>query len=92
MGNQFVVNVKAGIDYIKVDRLDQTVDYEVMLQIIKSEFAKPTPLLEELAHRIEQAILIKYPAMRYFFLSIQKRNPPLGSEVYSSEVSVERRY
>jgi dihydroneopterin aldolase len=56
LGNQFVVNVKAGIDYIKVDRLDQTVDYEVMLQIIKSEFAKPTPLLEELAHRIEQAI------------------------------------
>lgn len=92
MGNQFVVNVKAGIDYVKVERLEQTIDYEIILQIIKHEFEKPTPLLEELAHRIEQAVVAQYPAIRYFYLSIQKRNPPLGSEVYSSEISVERRY
>lgn len=86
------MNVKAGIDYVKVERLDQTIDYEIVLQIIKREFEKPTPLLEELAYRIEQALLAHYPAMRYFYLSIQKRNPPLGSEVDSSEVSVEKHY
>ena len=87
-----MINVKAGIEYIKVETLDQTIDYEIILQVIKKEFAQPTPLLEELAHRIEQSVLTMYPSMRYFYLSIQKLNPPLGSEVYSSEVSVERRY
>ena len=87
-----MINLKAGIDFLEVKTLDQTVDYEVMLNIVKFEFAKPTPLLEELVFRIEQSIHAHYPTLRYFFLSIQKLNPPLGSEVYSSEVSVEKKY
>ncbi len=92
LGNTFIVNVKAGIDYIRVTKLEQTIDYEIILNIVKEEFATAKPLLEELVYTIEQNVLIQYPSMKYFYLSIQKLNPPLGTEVESSEVSIERKY
>lgn len=92
MGNSFVVNVKVGIPYAKITKLENTVDYEIVLKIIKKHFEIPTPLLEELVYNIEQEVLQEYPSMKYFFLSIQKVNPPLESSVYSSEVRVEKTY
>lgn len=92
MGTTFVVNVRAGIDYIHVQSLHQTLDYEQMLHIIREEFATPRPLLEELIWDIEQNVLARFPSLRYFYLSVKKMNPPLGAEVECSEVSVEKHY
>jgi dihydroneopterin aldolase len=92
LGNTFVINAKVGIEYKKVDNLNETVDYERILHIIQYRCEKPTPLLEELVYLIEQDVLKECPSMKSFYLSIQKMNPPLGANVKSSEVSIERTY
>jgi len=52
----------------------------------------PTPLLESVAARIEDDIMRKYPAIRYFYLSIKKLNPALNARADSSEVIIENNY
>ncbi len=80
------------MDYVRVDSMDQTLNYERLLQIIQEAFAVPRPLLEELVWDIEQQVAAEFPLLRYFFLSIKKMNPPLGADVECSEVSVEKHY
>jgi len=90
LGSYFLVTAKVGIDPIAISSINDTIDYEQLLFIIKTHFEKPTALLEELITRIEKDILDKFEQSRYIYLSIQKMNPPLGVEVACSEVCLER--
>jgi dihydroneopterin aldolase len=90
LGSYFLVTAKVGIDPVAISSIEDTIDYEQLLFIIKTHFEKPTALLEELITRIEKDIRDKFEQTRYIYLSIQKMNPPLGVEVICSEVSLER--
>lgn len=80
------------MEAIQVTSLQQTLDYEQMLHIIRREFAITRPLLEELLWDIEQKIRAAFPQLRYLFISVRKMNPPLGADLDCSEVSVEKHY
>ena len=64
----------------------------MLMQIVKQIFTQTKPLLEEVVTAIANSIKESFPQIEYLNISIKKENPPLGENVASSEVSVERKY
>jgi len=87
LGNEFIVNVKVGVQ-------DETafIDYADLLNIVKENFSKRMDYLETLIAEIEKDIQQKIQPCNYLYISIQKKNPPLGARVESSEVILEKEY
>ncbi len=93
LGNHFVVNISVGIaDESSIKDISDTIDYLVLFQIIKKHFDKPVPLLETLLQSIEKEIIQHYNIVKYLNLSIHKKNPPMGAQIASSEVRLEKYY
>jgi Dihydroneopterin aldolase len=89
-GNTFIVSAKVGFEPDElITALDQTINYEHLLHIIQHYMQIPTPLLETIAQQIVRDVKLKYPAIKYAFLSIQKKNPPMKASIGSSEIIVE---
>jgi len=59
------------------DRLDDTVDYSRVAEVIVAVgMGEPHHLLESLAHRMADAVRAKFPAVRQLRLELRKLNPP----------------
>jgi dihydroneopterin aldolase len=59
------------------DRLDDTVDYSRVAEVIVAVgTGEPHHLLESLAHRMADAVRAKFPAVRQIRLELRKLNPP----------------
>lgn len=87
------MNIKVGFENLNdVSCLQQTVNYQDLLGIASTHFNERKKLLEELVYGIEQDTVQRFPQIKYLLISIRKLNPPLGAEVESSEVSVEKHY
>jgi dihydroneopterin aldolase len=81
-----------GIEPEFPNTLANTIDYQILLQIIQAHFAQSTDLLETLVINIEMAVQQIFLNIKYFFISIQKTNPPLGIVCKSSEIILEKNY
>ncbi len=92
LGNNFIINCKAGIESKKIESINDTIDYAILLDIVKKYFATPFPLLETVAEKIEQESKETFPGMKYFFISIRKMNPALSAQLQSSEIIIEKNY
>lgn len=92
LGNQFIINCKLGIAHKPIQHLDETIDYAMVLQIIKERFSVKTDLLEKIISDCEAMLKEQFPQILYLYLSIKKCNPPLSPKVESSEVIVEKSY
>ncbi len=76
----------------QIQSIEDTIDYAILLEIVKKEFAIPTPLIETLAEKIEQSTRNFFPQIKYFYISIQKKNVSLSAQLESSEVILEKSY
>lgn len=87
LGNEFIVNIKVGAK-------DESafIDYADLLRITKENFSQRMDYLETLIAEIEKDILNNIKPCDYLYISIQKKNPPLGAAVESSEVILEKNY
>lgn len=92
LGNQFIIHCKVGIEHKRIESINDTIDYALLLEIVKKHFAIPVPLLETLAEKIEQESKEIFPAIKYFFISIKKMNPALSAQLQSSEIMIEKNY
>ncbi|MBK7588724.1 MAG: dihydroneopterin aldolase [Bacteroidetes bacterium] len=92
LGNHFIVQCKVGINDLHVHTIDDTIDYNALLTIIKKHFNQQTPLLETLAQQIEMETKQLFPAILYFYLSIKKKHPALAAQIESSEIIIEKNY
>lgn len=72
--------------------LDKTVDYGGLLHILLPIFNKPRALLEEIVFEFEILSLHQFPQIKFLSISVQKLNPPLGQQIGSSEVKLEKTY
>jgi dihydroneopterin aldolase len=77
---------------VKITSLEQTIDYEVLLQCIQDHMSKPTPLMETLVQEIEADIHDRFPQITSFWISMRKENPPMSGVVQGSEVVLEKKY
>lgn len=72
------------------DKLEQTVDYVQLNNIVKQEMAIRSNLLEHVAKRIGDRIFLEMPQVDTVEVEVAKINPPLGGDVES--VSVRLRF
>lgn len=76
------LSVKANLrKSAKTDELIDTVDYVHLNKIVKDEMAIRTKLLETVAEKILDRILLEIPSVNQVKVKVSKLNPPIGGNV-----------
>ena len=84
IGSDYRVDVVVEADLetpAKSDLLEDTVDYVFLNAVIKEEMATPSKLLEAVAERIINKIMLGSYLVHKATVSISKINPPIGGDV-----------
>lgn len=84
VGNTFEFNVSlrcCEVPAMETDRIEGTVSYADIINIIKVENAKPSALLEHLAWRIRLNILGAFPDICGGCIEVYKPAPPVSAEL-----------
>lgn len=88
-GNTFIINLKIKTDLSQAsvsDDLDDTINYGLVFDAIKSEMGIPSKLLEYVAGRIIRRLRISFPSIERIELKISKKNPPVDGQVEQSSI------
>lgn len=80
------LNAKVTFDALNHDNLRGTVDYSGVLEVIKKEFAVNSKLMEHLAYRIAKRLFSYSQSISQIQIRIQKKTPPMPTNVDSSAV------
>lgn len=89
IGSDYLVNLKVKANLknaAKTDELTDTVDYVLLQNIVRQEMAIRAKLLEQVAKRIIDSVLLQAKMVDEVRVSVAKKNPPIGGDV--AEVSV----
>ena len=70
------------------DRVEDTVNYASLCDIVKQEMAQPSALLEHVAGRIAKAVFRAYPSVEGVHLKLTKLNPPMGADCDGAGVEI----
>ncbi|RLD38291.1 MAG: dihydroneopterin aldolase [Bacteroidetes bacterium] len=85
-----VIGTKFSIDlFLKVhtneaeksDKLEDTVNYQAVYQLVKEEMESKSNLLEHVGRRILESIREAFPQIDSAKIKIRKLNPPLGGKM-----------
>lgn len=74
------------------DDLADTVDYVHLNAIVKEEMAIRAKLLEHVAKRILDRIGNELPTVAHAKVAVAKLNPPIGGDVASVKIRMQRAY
>ena len=92
IGTRFILDLYIQTDTTKAeisDNLHETVNYLSVYQVVKSEMAKPSLLIEHVARRIGASVKKEFPAIDHLKIKLRKMNPPLGGQIESVSISLE---
>jgi len=84
IGSDYRVDLTVKADLSKSalsDNLEDTVDYVHLNSIVKQEMAIRSKLLEGVAKRILDRILLEIPIVKMAEVAVSKLNPPIGGNV-----------
>lgn len=89
-GNEFVVDIETELEVFGhgEDELANTVNYERLFEIARTEMQQPRKLLETVAHAILDQIRHEFLVVKNIRVAIKKMNPPLAGEVDSSLIEL----
>ena len=91
IGTHFRVDLRFDTDTASAelsDNIADTVSYLDVYQIVKSEVLQPSNLLEHVARRICDAVMLQFPEIKDVTAVVYKLNPPLGGNMESVSVEV----
>ena len=91
IGSNYLVNLIVHADLsmsCKSDKLKDTVDYVTLLDIVKNQMKMRSNLLENVADRVVNKIIFKFPSVRKAVVKIAKLNPPINGDI--DEVVIRR--
>lgn len=92
IGNTFLVTVKIDIDTTQAgtsDSLEDTLNYQLIYDVIRTEMGIRSNLIEHLARRIVDAVMDQFEQIKSVKLKLTKLNPPLGAKVESVSIKLE---
>ena len=92
IGTDYIVNLKIGLDLSKAmesDDLKDTINYQIIYDLIEKEIHQQSKLIEHVAGRIVKVLHQHFPQITSLKLKLSKTNPPLGGEVASADIIVE---
>lgn len=91
-GGEYLVDFRCTCDVgaaAMSDRLEDTIDYGRVYDVVAAQMLEPSNLLEHVAGRIVAALQAEFPQLEHFGVKVTKLNPPVGGECASSSVTVE---
>ena len=94
-GNTFLVNLILDLNTEKAeisDKLEDTLNYQEVYDVVKHEMEIPSNLIEHAARRIFDALIENFPQILHLNLRLSKLNPPLGGDVKSVSVEIRKNY
>jgi dihydroneopterin aldolase len=93
-GNRFEVDldVKFNEKKSKFDSVKETVNYEVLNEIVKECMKVTTPLLEKVCLNIIKKVIDQYPYAKSIKISIFKLQPPINNFEGRVGVSMRRKF
>ena len=89
VGNSYSVTVKFAFDFSKAakeDNLDETINYTEVYELVKNEMQQKSALIEHVAQRILDRILLQFPQIKSLEVRLSKHNPPVSGEVERATV------
>ncbi|MBQ8421105.1 MAG: dihydroneopterin aldolase [Bacteroidales bacterium] len=90
-GNLFTVDLRGEVDMAAAaesDRLEDTLNYALIYDVVAAEMARPSDLLEHVAGRIVKALEDKFPQLVSFSVRVSKRRPPVDGVVQWSRITL----
>jgi 7,8-dihydroneopterin aldolase/epimerase/oxygenase len=94
VGNKFIVAFSFEF-YSKnaelSDNIDDTINYQKVYDLVKDEMSITSHLLENLAHRILEKIMINFPTIVNSKVKVSKINPTLGGKMKAVSLTLERK-
>ena len=90
-GGEFVVNVRVAYPLrqaMQTDNVDDTLNYAELIEIINKDMQTPSSLLEHVAGRIGESIFRHFAQVSSVWLTIAKKNPPMGADSDGAAVEV----
>lgn len=91
VGGQYEVTVSVEIDMdlsAKTDVLENTINYQEIYDVVAIEMGNSSKLIENVAARILNVLVKKFPQILSIDVSLSKINPPLGAEVKCATISL----
>jgi 7,8-dihydroneopterin aldolase/epimerase/oxygenase len=93
-GGEFEVNL--GVSYIAdvtvIDKIEQTVNYVKLYELVKQQMQVPTGVLETVAMRITEEIKGVFPQVNEITIKIEKKYPPIHNFSGSLSVTYRKQY
>ena len=81
LGNRFTLDLELHTNFdeaMRTDRLEGTVDYAHLYQLVKSRMENRVQLLEHLGYGIIQDIRFAYPQASQIRITLKKHQPAIG--------------
>ena len=90
IGGTFLVDILYIIetDAIETDRIEDTINYAEIFEIVKAEMQKPSNLIEHVAGHIIKVVKNNFPQISHITIKISKLNPPVDGEMEKASVSI----
>lgn len=92
VGGKFEADVDIYTNFSKAatdDSLNETIDYHKVYKVLyRLALEQKYYLIEAVANKIADELLIKFPAIEKIAVRVRKNNPPLGGVVDCVEVEV----
>lgn len=93
-GNEFEVNLT--VSYKEpantIGRLDDSINYAALFEIVKKEMDEPCDLLETLVQTIALKVKDNFPDIKHLRISVYKLHPPIPQTRGSVGVTLEKEY
>ena len=80
VGGEYSISLKIGYDFSQAARMDSlkdAINYAEICELIRKEMKQPSQLIENVAWRIQQTILSKYPQIETMETTVRKMHPPV---------------
>ena len=81
LGGHFRVDLSLRLDLSgsrRTDKIEDTVDYQKIYNTVQRIMEKPVSLLEHIAGRILDTIMVEFPRILAAEVCVSKLNPPIG--------------
>ena len=91
IGRHFSIDVYVNADVSKSfesDALEDTIDYEKVCTLVRSEMAVRSKLIEHAGSRIVKAIERAFHSLQKITVRVIKYNPPVKGQTHSTSVTV----
>lgn len=93
VGAQYTIDLRLKTDFTlaaETDRLEGTINYAQVFEVVKAEMQVSSLLLEHVAYRISRQLFNHFPTLTEITISLYKQNPPMGAQC--EQVGIEATY